>query len=384
MALPRVTEIAAEFGIPVATAMTKLRELGEFVRSPSSTIQPPVARKLRAALEADGRQRGTVQRMQPRTRMMSAAQMKIANSGAIDAGVELARELDRLSDSSVIAARAPRGTGLAGYLARGMATEPLEGTPGDFTSLTESLLQRLSIWWAPTGYARMPTMVPWCIRDRSARYDQGPESWSAPRDDGYLRDDNSIIKKLPLPVKVRASAEHPYADRKPWRGFTACHIWRELPDGQIAGTDPWLYSFMPNLVWIPSPLSALSDSHESHVQLILQRTSIALFRARECAPSIRSYSDYAWGRLPSPPPEGRALDLAGLALFEVDDAFVNRRVTYLNSFISGADEVLRTGRLSRKLISTRYTQGLPLLEPAAIADFRDALASYRNAVANAR
>ncbi len=383
MALPRVSEIAAEFGPPVAVVMTKLQQLGEFAGGPSSTVQPPVARKLRAALEAGGRQRSAVQKVQPRTRMMSAAQMKIANSGAIDAVVELARELDRLSDTSVIAAGAPRGTGLTGYLARGMATEPLEGTPGEFTSLTESLLQRLSIWWAPTGYARMPTMVPWCIRDRSARYDQGPESWSAPRDDGYLRDDNSIIKKLPLPVKVRASAEHPYADRKPWRGFTACHIWRELPDGKIAGTDPWLYSFMPNLVWIPSPLSALSDIHESHVQLILQRTSIALFRAVECAPSVRNYSDYAWGRLPSPPPTGRTLDLAGLAVFEVDAAFVDRRVTYLNSFISGAEEVLRTGGLSRKLISTRYTQGLPLLDPAAIGNFRDAMATYRDAVVDA-
>lgn len=383
MALPRVSEIAAEFGLPVAVVMTKLRQLGEFAGGTSSTIQPPVARRLRAALEADGRQRSAVQHVQPRTRMMSAAQMKISNSGAIDAGVELGRELDRLSDTSVIAARAPRGAGLTGYLARGMATEPLEGTPGEFTALTESLLQRLSIWWAPSGYARLPTMVPWCIRDRSARYDQGPESWSAPRDDGYLRDDNSIIKKLPLPVRVRANAEHPYADRKPWRGFTACHIWRELPDGKIAGTDPWLYSFMPNLVWIPSPLSALSDIHESHVQLILQRTSFSLFRAVECAPSVRKYSEYAWGRLPHPPTTGRTLDVSELALFEVDAAFVARRMAYLNSFISGADEVLQTGRLSRKLISTRYTQGLPLLDPAAIANFRDALASYRNAVADA-
>ena len=257
--------------------------------------------------------------------------MKIASSGAIDAGVQLARVLDVLSDQSAVAAGAPRGTGLAGYLARGMAAEPLEGNPGEFTSLTESLLQRLSIWWAPGGYARMPTMVPWCIRDRSARYDQGPESWSAPRDDGYLRDDNSIIKKLPLPVWVRAAAGHPYANRKPWRGFTACHIWRELPDGQIAGTDPWLYSFMPNLVWMPSPLSALSDMHESHVQLILQRTSVALFRDVGCAPSVRSYSEYAWSRLPNPTTMSRTLDLADLAVLEADDAFVARRLTYLSS-----------------------------------------------------
>ncbi|MFN3708232.1 translation initiation factor IF-2 [Microcella sp.] len=51
---PRVHEIASEFGVSSKDALEKLKELGEFVKGPSSTIEPPVARKLRAALEADG------------------------------------------------------------------------------------------------------------------------------------------------------------------------------------------------------------------------------------------------------------------------------------------------------------------------------------------
>ncbi|WP_438355001.1 translation initiation factor IF-2 [Microbacterium sp. CJ88] len=47
-------EIASELGVDSKIALAKLKELGEFVKSPSSTIEPPVARKLRAALEADG------------------------------------------------------------------------------------------------------------------------------------------------------------------------------------------------------------------------------------------------------------------------------------------------------------------------------------------
>ncbi|WP_346054324.1 translation initiation factor IF-2 N-terminal domain-containing protein, partial [Microbacterium aurantiacum] len=47
-------EIASELGVDSKVALAKLKELGEFVKSPSSTIEPPVARKLRAALEADG------------------------------------------------------------------------------------------------------------------------------------------------------------------------------------------------------------------------------------------------------------------------------------------------------------------------------------------
>jgi len=50
---PRVHEIASELGVDSKVALAKLKELGEFVKSPSSTIEPPVARKLRAALESE-------------------------------------------------------------------------------------------------------------------------------------------------------------------------------------------------------------------------------------------------------------------------------------------------------------------------------------------
>jgi len=54
VAKPRVHEIASELGVDSKVALAKLKELGEFVKSPSSTIEPPVARKLRNALAADG------------------------------------------------------------------------------------------------------------------------------------------------------------------------------------------------------------------------------------------------------------------------------------------------------------------------------------------
>ncbi len=53
-AKPRVHEVAAELGIDSKVALAKLKEMGEFVKGPSSSIEPPVARKLKAALEADG------------------------------------------------------------------------------------------------------------------------------------------------------------------------------------------------------------------------------------------------------------------------------------------------------------------------------------------
>ena len=51
---PRVHEIAAELGIDSKRALEKLKEIGEFVKGPSSTIEPPVARKLKAAFAEEG------------------------------------------------------------------------------------------------------------------------------------------------------------------------------------------------------------------------------------------------------------------------------------------------------------------------------------------
>ena len=49
MALPRVYDVAKELGIDTKVALAKLEELGEYVKYGSSTIAPPVAKKLRAA-----------------------------------------------------------------------------------------------------------------------------------------------------------------------------------------------------------------------------------------------------------------------------------------------------------------------------------------------
>ncbi len=54
MANPRVHEIASELGIESKIVLEKLKDMGEFVKGPSSSIAPPVARKVKAALEADG------------------------------------------------------------------------------------------------------------------------------------------------------------------------------------------------------------------------------------------------------------------------------------------------------------------------------------------
>ncbi|HVH23370.1 MAG TPA: translation initiation factor IF-2 N-terminal domain-containing protein, partial [Pseudonocardia sp.] len=53
----RVHELAKELGLSSKQVLSRLQELGEYVKSPSSTVEAPVARKLRESMAggaADG------------------------------------------------------------------------------------------------------------------------------------------------------------------------------------------------------------------------------------------------------------------------------------------------------------------------------------------
>lgn len=82
---PRVHEIAAELGVDSKIALAKLKELGEFVKSPSSTIEPPVARKLRAAIESDASLKASADAA-PAAAKPAAAKPAAAKPGAAKPG----------------------------------------------------------------------------------------------------------------------------------------------------------------------------------------------------------------------------------------------------------------------------------------------------------
>ena len=58
MAKVRVYELAKEFGVESKAVMAKLQEMGEFVRSASSTIEAPVVRRLKEAFSAQALKQG--------------------------------------------------------------------------------------------------------------------------------------------------------------------------------------------------------------------------------------------------------------------------------------------------------------------------------------
>ena len=80
MAKPRVYEIAKDLGLDSKTVLEKLKDMGEFVKSASSTVEPPVERKLKAALapKGDGAAKG---KEQPRAAAPKATPKPMAKPG---------------------------------------------------------------------------------------------------------------------------------------------------------------------------------------------------------------------------------------------------------------------------------------------------------------
>ncbi|WP_329138745.1 translation initiation factor IF-2 [Streptomyces sp. NBC_00670] len=86
MAKVRVYELAKEFGVESKVVMAKLQELGEFVRSASSTIEAPVVRKLTDAFQQGGGNGKSGARPAPRKAAPRPAAPSPAQAGGTSPG----------------------------------------------------------------------------------------------------------------------------------------------------------------------------------------------------------------------------------------------------------------------------------------------------------
>src|SRR5207248_16566 len=87
-----------------------------------------------------------------------------------------------------------------------------------------------------------------------------PDEWSAPDANGYFRDDNTLVKGLPRSLSISSpESSRVYGSAPIGNGFVSSHVWRMLRSGEYASRNPLTYSFVPNLVWLPGQVAALTD-----------------------------------------------------------------------------------------------------------------------------
>jgi len=120
---------------------------------------------------------------------------------------------------------------------------------------------KFAIWPSVATYIATPWFAPFAIRRSRVRVEPNApgakrDLWGLPNESGYFTDDNSLIKGLILNRSLSPET-NPYGGSRITRGVVCCHIWSGTT------TSPLLFSFVPNLVWLPKSLARYSDAHSA-------------------------------------------------------------------------------------------------------------------------
>lgn len=123
------------------------------------------------------------------------------------------------------------------------------------------LALKFAIWPSIATYCDTPWFAPFAIRRIRVRVEPNApgakrDLWGLPNESGYFTDDNSLIKGLIL-NRPLSPETNPYGGSRITRGVVCCHIWSGTT------TSPLLFSFVPNLVWLPKSLASYSDAHSA-------------------------------------------------------------------------------------------------------------------------
>lgn len=253
-----------------------------------------------------------------------------------------------------------------------------------FQMLCARLVAGLGIWLHPSLYQNIPTLLPFVVRDPSCRKrkDGDVEAWGTPSEDGYLRDDNSLVKAIPRTMLVSSATQPLYHGKRIGNGFVAAHVWRKVKGSAVGATlasrDPWTNTFIPNLVWLPAEVAKLSDREGTFTQLYLQALSAKIYRHLDVVPSMRPIVDRIWGMLDIPQgiPEQGLPPTEELAFFQPGEACVQDRRQSVADVVTALQAVVSGQPLPAKVITSRFGNGLPAVSKSELTSRAAELNDY--------
>lgn len=254
-----------------------------------------------------------------------------------------------------------------------------ERHPESAADVCESMLESMAIWLPLEVYRQSPVLLPWVVRDPQCRGSKSkgiPDQWGSPNRSGYLRDDNSLVKSLPRSLGVRGPKGSRLNGARLGSEFVASHIWRRVNADELASRVPLLNTFVPNLVWLPSQIAKLSDLEGGIVQQALQAMSRKIYGDIEVEGHLSSVVAEAWSMLPQSVVSVH-LDVEGLNWFVSSDRFLKLRKSRLVSVIDALESLAAHEPLTRKVVATRYTEGLPAVEARHRGELIDFLRRFQ-------
>src|SRR6202034_1061570 len=154
-----------------------------------------------------------------------------------------------------------------------------------------------------------------------------------------------------------------YKDAHIGNGFVASHVWRRLANNESASRHPITYSFIPNLVWLPTQVAKLSDREGSFVQTYLQAISKKIYFTVPVSPYQQNIVTDAWGLLthPSGIPQQGLPRVEDLNFFAPSGDFIRNRLRSLRKVANLIASIV-SGQAGGPQVSKRYNEGLRLMK----------------------
>ncbi len=239
------------------------------------------------------------------------------------------------------------------------------------------MIIEMSIWLPLELYKECPVMLPWAVRNPRCRKHtkdgiKYPENWGAPDENGYQMDDNTLIKGIPRSLKITGEKNGTHLiGKRIGKSFVASHIWREIEDHKnLASRIPELNSFVPNLVWLPTQISKLSDIEDGVIQGILKHASWEIYRNAPVNPKYKEHTEAIWSKLEPDISKVKShwnIDPNELLFFESNEKFIEKRVNITRNALSFIEICSSRNSAKKPKMTGRYAKGLPLLTDEKLA-----------------
>lgn len=237
----------------------------------------------------------------------------------------------------------------------------------------------LGIWLPVELYKYLPIISPFVKRDNSCRplKKNQIDMWGSPDEEGYFRDDNSIVKGYPRSLLINSTFPS-YAGKKIGKGFVTAHCWMCKNNNY----NPMVNSFVPNLVWLPKPLAVLTDVEGSFAQQYVQFLSYNIYVKVRVNRVLSKTIKECWSLLPKPYlslPRKKVV----VNFFEYKPRMQKSRISIIKNVQKALELCIAGEKLSKKVISKRYTDGLPNVSKEHLIRLNIELKNYLKTVEEA-
>jgi hypothetical protein len=261
-----------------------------------------------------------------------------------------------------------------------------------YLNIVMQLVTDLGIWIHPDDYCKLPILYPYAARDHNCRKKppgKSTDSWGQPNmKTGIQKDDNTHIKNFGQSKKnkIESFTVKRYNGKSIGKNFVASHVWREL-DGSgdlLASRDHRLFSFCPNLVWLPKEISKFTDREGSVIQSFLQKLSLHIYKDIEMPNQLKPIVKQSWDLLLSKPISVDLDDdcmpsLERLSFLRINESTINTRLKKIKSL---GDSLHRHGNgltFDKPKISSKYDPHISLIEQNAALELGDWLVNLHDA-----